>query len=102
MQRVIAPVGVVPQSSHEVRRVTVTLGEPTVVRLAVIEMIGEHRSRQLLLRGEVRIERATGEARGRRELLDRRGADPLLGKHARCRLEQALAGLLSRRTDTDA
>ena len=55
--------------------------ETTLDRL--LDVIFQHGDDQLVLAGEVRIERAAGEAGGQRDRLDAGAADALVLEHAR-------------------
>ena len=69
--------------------------ERAVVLLAAGQVVVEHGDGQLLLRGEVGVEGAAGEAGGGGDLLDGGGADTPVGEHAGGRVEQS--GRASRR-----
>ena len=60
----------------------------------LLDMVFEHRDDQLILAGEVRIERAAGEAGRGRDRLDAGAADALFLEHAGGRLEQFVAGIV--------
>ncbi len=83
------------QRFQEVGQVAV-LGEQIEIALdRLLDVILEHRDDQFILALEVRIERATGETRRRRDRLDAGAADALFLEHPRGCLEQLLAGVIS-------
>ena len=81
VQRVVAPIGVVAERLHEATRVGVVCGERAIVGPAARE-IGRRASRPRALpwwRSSSRPRRAS--TRGRGDLLDGGGSDPMLSEH---------------------
>jgi len=68
----------------------------------LLEVVLEHGDDELVLAGEVRIERAAGEAGQGRDRLDAGAADTLVLEHAGGGLEQLVAGIVPGRSGADS
>jgi hypothetical protein len=87
------------QGGHEGIGVPVPGKQFQVAAGRLLDVIGQHRGDELVLAGEVGVERAPGQPTGGRDRLDAGAADPMLGEGGGGRLEQPLAGLFSRRSN---
>ena len=96
-ERVLLAVHVL-QRFDEIRDVAVLRQQVEIAPDRLFDVILEHGDDQLVLAGEVRIERAARETGRGRDGLDAGAADALFLEHARGRLEQFVAGIVPGRS----
>ena len=84
-----------PQRLDEVREVLVPGEQIEIASNGLLDVILEHGDDQFFLALEVRIKRSACKSGRGRNRLDAGAADPLFLEHARRRLEQLLAGIVT-------